>query len=710
MNFWLPPRKNLTAIGELNRVIPIKIISDTAESCDKILEAYRTVYRLSGLMVMKIDNWVVKLSANSSVFNTLFKTTFIKFDDGTYGCISPPYIPEPLVKHIVAICGLETYSLFKNYVQVRVPKVPSKIDIPLNSFTTPTEKYKGLTGKQMASLYKFPMVSNPGLGTRIGIVSLGGNFSQPELTTYFKKHNINPVPTIQILNLPGCDLASVSASQETALDVQIISTICNHATISVYNGANNFNGFYDALKKACSESDCVSVSWGIRERYVPYGTLDAFENLISSVKIPVFIASGDDGSDNKNVSFPACCPSAISCGGTTVTFDSKSNPMSLATEITWPGSGGGYSRYFNKKDYQPMIPGKQNGIPDVCANADPKCGYRILFNENEELIGGTSAVAPLMASFFALCKQSNVSFYDKKSLKNRIYDLQNKYPVCFKDITIGNNGEYRALKNWDPCTGLGRLNFSECLNYLSSAGAKSTGATATSPNLPVNLKNSSGKSPTSKNFLVIDNEAIAGNGSCWYFGTLTDRQSLITEKILDIDPPLDIVKNDGPEIDLPPPLSKIDLPPPLGKIDLPPPLGRIDLPPALGKLDLQQPSSKNEIPKVDLPPPPSKVDLPPPLGKIDLPPPPSKVDLPPPPSKVDLPPPIGKIDFPQPSSKNEIPKIDLPQPPSKIEATPPVNLHQNNSKKEKQKINKISTGSETPGKRSNAFIFTKRKK
>jgi kumamolisin len=71
------------------------------------------------------------------------------------------------------------------------------------------------------------------------------------------------------------------------------------------------------------------------------------------------------------------------------------------------------------------------------------------------VIGGTSAVAPLMAGLVALASQK---------LKRPVGFINPKLYVAkstlFKDITEGNNttaqaGGYSATKGWDACTGLG---------------------------------------------------------------------------------------------------------------------------------------------------------------------------------------------------------------------------------------------------------------
>jgi len=94
-------------------------------------------------------------------------------------------------------------------------------------------------------------------------------------------------------------------------------------------------------------------------------------------------------------------------------------------------------------------------LPDIAANADSQTGYNILVDGQWSVIGGTSAVAPLMAGLIALANQKlkkKVGFINPK--------LYGANTSSFRDITEGNNkttdaGGYTAKKGWDACTGLG---------------------------------------------------------------------------------------------------------------------------------------------------------------------------------------------------------------------------------------------------------------
>jgi subtilase family serine protease len=166
----------------------------------------------------------------------------------------------------------------------------------------------------------------------------------------------------------------------------------------------------------------------------------------------VFAASGDndasDGGPNAaNVDAPASCPHVIGCGGTSKTATSETVWNNDPGSPSGEGTGGGYSTYFPVQAFQigaPSGPGRM--VPDVAADADPNTGYIIwVHGQKVSGIGGTSAVAPLYAGLFASFGKK-LGFVSPKLWSNQ---------VCFNDITVGDNGTYRAESGPDPCTGLG---------------------------------------------------------------------------------------------------------------------------------------------------------------------------------------------------------------------------------------------------------------
>ena len=115
------------------------------------------------------------------------------------------------------------------------------------------------------------------------------------------------------------------------------------------------------------------------------------------------------------------------------------------------------------------------GVPDVAGDADPTTGYVTLVDGNPDVIGGTSAVAPLWAGLIALISQSigkPVGFVNPLLYQNA------STAGDFHDITSGNNGAYSAGPGWDACTGLGSpigIRVATALGVSPPAQAKRTG-------------------------------------------------------------------------------------------------------------------------------------------------------------------------------------------------------------------------------------------
>jgi kumamolisin len=91
------------------------------------------------------------------------------------------------------------------------------------------------------------------------------------------------------------------------------------------------------------------------------------------------------------------------------------------------------------------------GVPDVAGDADPVSGYQVRVDGKNMVIGGTSAVAPLLAGLIALNNQQNGK--SAGFIQPQIYAA--KGASAFNDIVSGNNGAFSARPGWDACTGLG---------------------------------------------------------------------------------------------------------------------------------------------------------------------------------------------------------------------------------------------------------------
>lgn len=168
--------------------------------------------------------------------------------------------------------------------------------------------------------------------------------------------------------------------------------------------------------------------------------------------------------------FPASSPYVLATGGTSLRADPATGVVQ--SETVWNDSqgstGGGVSDVFPRPAWQAHVdvPHAGRGVPDVSAVADPATGYQVLVDNQPAVIGGTSAVAPLWAALVARLAESLGR--PLGLLQPLVYPRtpgSTAYPG-FRDITIGNNGAYKAGKGWDAATGLGVPDGTELLAHL----------------------------------------------------------------------------------------------------------------------------------------------------------------------------------------------------------------------------------------------------
>jgi len=95
------------------------------------------------------------------------------------------------------------------------------------------------------------------------------------------------------------------------------------------------------------------------------------------------------------------------------------------------------------------------GVPDVAGNADPTTGYQIYSDGQAQVVGGTSAVAPLWAALVSRLAEATGQRFGL--IQPALYAgvTPGTDVPGFRDITSGNNGAYAAGPGWDACSGLG---------------------------------------------------------------------------------------------------------------------------------------------------------------------------------------------------------------------------------------------------------------
>ena len=291
----------------------------------------------------------------------------------------------------------------------------------------------------------------------------------------------------------------------------------------------------------------ISCSWGLAEELETPDIIQAENTLFQKMAAQgqsVFCASGDYGAydlydptlpalTSPAVDNPSSQPFATGVGGTTLSYAKPSPATGTGTgtgtgvgagtgtgtgtgtttgkyigEIVWSagtasinpeGSGGGISSIWPKPNYQlgaGASPTRRD-VPDVALNADPNVGYSIFVGGAAEVVGGTSAAAPLWAAYTSLInEQRGVNGLGSLGFLNPLI-----YPIAagssasadLHDIVSGSNLFYQAGPGYDDATGNGSFIGAPLLAALSfnpNQGAGTATLTgfvtdSSSPALPV---------------------------------------------------------------------------------------------------------------------------------------------------------------------------------------------------------------------------------
>ena len=331
--------------------------------------------------------------------------------------------------------------------------------------------------------YDFPPDTD-GTGQAVAIIELGGGFAQSDLDTYFGQLGITGPTVSSVERRRRAERARrrpEGADGEVLLDVEVVGALAPGAAISVYFAPNTDAGFLDAVSEAIHATPtpaAVSISWGQSEDDWTAQARTAMDAAFAdAVQLGVVVtaAAGDNGStdgatDGKDhCDFPASSPNVIGCGGTTLTS---------TAETVWNNgsgngaTGGGVSDVFDRPARQAGVgvPGSTGrGVPDVAGNADPQTGYQVLVDGSDEVIGGTSAVAPLWAALIARLAQATGGLLH--GFADTLYAgaAAGSSPTGLRDITSGDNGSFSAGPGWDACTGLGSPDGAALLTRLQGS-------------------------------------------------------------------------------------------------------------------------------------------------------------------------------------------------------------------------------------------------
>ncbi|HEX7388398.1 MAG TPA: S53 family peptidase [Castellaniella sp.] len=377
------------------------------------------------------------------------------------GCETALRIPEALRDIVTAVLGLDDRPQARAHIRFRPPLQPARQGEAVGYLPT-----------ELAALYDFP--NSAGAGQCVGLIELGGGYAAQDAQTYFSELRL-AAPEVTVVSVDGAAADPTGDPSgpdgEVMLDVEIAGAVAPQAHLVLYFAANSDAGFIQAFNAALHDSthrpSVISISWGGPEASWTAQSLQSFNQALQAAAmmgVTVCAAAGDsgagDGLSGDHVDFPASSPYALACGGTRL----EAAGQTITRETVWnDGSqggagGGGVSAVFARPQWQDGLtvrtpegtaPLSRRGIPDVAGNADPATGYRIQVDGTAQVVGGTSAVAPLWAGLIA--RINALQPQPVGYAHARLYAA----PQAFRDITQGSNGGFSATKGWDACTGLG---------------------------------------------------------------------------------------------------------------------------------------------------------------------------------------------------------------------------------------------------------------
>ena len=237
---------------------------------------------------------------------------------------------------------------------------------------------------------------------------------------------------------------------ETALDVQMVSAICPLCHILLVEAnSNSLTNLGIGVNTAVAlGANVVSNSYGADE----FSTEAQADHYYDHPGVAIVASSGDSG---YGVEYPAASPDVVAVGGTSL-HQSTNTGTRNATETVWSGAGSGCSAYEAKPTWQTDTGCGRRTVADVSAVADPNTGVWVYAAGGWNIVGGTSAAAPIVGSLYALAGNGASSV--------TMGSVPYTTPSAFNDVVSGSNGTCptaylcNGTAGYDGPTGLGTPN------------------------------------------------------------------------------------------------------------------------------------------------------------------------------------------------------------------------------------------------------------
>ena len=388
--------------------------SVTAE--DKVVR----VLRAAGMRVDGADTSGSLLVARgtAAAVETLFGVQLDQYR-GAHGAVyystnTLPHVPAALATDVSGVLGLDSRS----HLQTRRLTQTRSADAPAAG---------GLEPADLARAYDFASLQSGGLlGTNETVaVAEIDTFSTTDITDYDRTFGLN-APPVQVVSVDG---GATGNNLEATLDIETVQAVAPKAHIIAYEGGQDLSQLAQTFSHMVTDhrAEIISISLGVCELTLGGSDGQNFINAMdrtfqqaSAEGISVLAASGDSGAygcqnSALSVGLPASDPYVTAVGGTTLYLNAGGN---YGHEAGWEGplegagTGGGLSRIYARPTWQKgtgVINSASNDmreVPDVAADADPLTGYLIYVSGGWQVMGGTSAAAPLWAGLIALVDEA----------------------------------------------------------------------------------------------------------------------------------------------------------------------------------------------------------------------------------------------------------------------------------------------------------------
>ncbi|EKM54114.1 uncharacterized protein PHACADRAFT_257728 [Phanerochaete carnosa HHB-10118-sp] len=440
--------------------------------------------------------------------NELFDADFQVFkhqETGSESIVTMAYsVPSDLAQHIDLVHP--TISFNNPFGRLPLASVPLKSRAQpgnLSSDAIPESCTSTVTPACVQDLYGVPTTPATVKTNTLGVAGYIEQFAnEADLTTFLTnlRPDISPATTFTLQTLDGGTNTQTEADAGIEADLDTQYTIGIATDVPVFfisageDNHDNLGGFLDWANFVLGQTSppqVLTTSYGQNEDTVSAKLANSLCNAYQQLGArgsSVLFSSGDGGvggsqstrCTNFLATFPSGCPFMTSVGATLVDATTGSPETSASF------SSGGFSNIFAQPSFQSAAvsayltklgntnAGKFNrsgrAFPDVAAVGE---NVEIVFQQEGELVAGTSCSSPIFASIVSLIND-RLAAQGKGPLGFLNPFLYGAAASTFTDITTGDNpgcntNGFPAEAGWDPVTGLGTPNFAALLQAAETA-------------------------------------------------------------------------------------------------------------------------------------------------------------------------------------------------------------------------------------------------